>query len=79
MGTLQNMQDHELKALIRELARGADLAVTDERSEIMLPQFKQHLEWLETLQSFRLPLEAQPSMIFQHRPQAPKKKKSRSR
>jgi hypothetical protein len=71
---LKDMSDQELKALIRELARGADLELTDERIDIVLPQFKQQLAWLETLQSFRLPLEAEPSMVFRHRRRASKKK-----
>lgn len=70
----KDLPDQELKALIRELARGADLALTDERVDIVLPQFKQQLAWLETLQSFRLPLEAEPSIVFRHRRRAPKRK-----
>ncbi|MBI2361217.1 MAG: hypothetical protein HYV04_20315 [Deltaproteobacteria bacterium] len=72
---LRDISDQELKEIIRTLARGVDLDLSEERIEVMLPQFKQQLSWLETLKSFRLPLEAEPSIIFQLRPHLPRKKK----
>lgn len=74
---LRDMSDQELKEIIRALARGADILLADERIAVMLPQFKQQLEWLATLQSFRLPLEAEPSIVFQHRRRAPRTRRTR--
>lgn len=72
---LRGVSDQELKDLIRALARGADLELSDERIEVMLPQFKTQMEWWETLKSFRLPMEAEPSIVFQLPHRAPRKKK----
>lgn len=72
---LRGISDQELKELIRALARGADLELSDERIDVVLPQFKTQMEWWERLKSFRLPLEAEPSIVFQLRRRAPRKKK----
>lgn len=72
---LRGLSDQELKEVIRVLARGADLDLSEERIEVMLPQFKQQLEWLDRLKSFRLPIEAEPSIVFRLRPRGSRKKK----
>lgn len=74
---LRGISDQELKEIIRTLARAADLDLSDERIEAVLPQFKSQMEWIETLKSFRLPLEAEPAIVFQPKRRAPKKKGSR--
>lgn len=74
---LRDISDQELKEIIRTLARAADLDLSDERIEKVLPQFKTQMEWIETLKSFRLSLEAEPAVVFQIERRAPKKKSSR--
>lgn len=58
---LRNAPDHELKELMRQLAKVAGLNLTEDRIENDLPQFRVQLGWIETLDSFHVALESEPS------------------
>lgn len=57
--------DKELKEIIRNLAKVADVNLNEERIQLVLPAFKAQLEWVDTLNAFELPTEGEPSSIFQ--------------
>lgn len=61
----KEMSDEELKDVICGLAKVADLSLNEERIEIVLPAFRAQLEWISTLNAFKLPMEAEPLPIFQ--------------
>lgn len=65
---LRNAPDDEIKDLMRQLSKVAGLNLTEERIENDLPQFRVQLGWIETLNSFHLPLESQPSPATHLRP-----------
>ncbi|MFQ5852915.1 MAG: hypothetical protein ACE5JU_20335 [Candidatus Binatia bacterium] len=61
---LKDSSDEELKEIIRNLAKAADLNLSEERIEIVLPQFKTQLGWIDSLKAFKLSVEAEPSHVF---------------
>ncbi len=58
---LRTAPDDEIKNLMRQLSKVAGLNLTEERIENALPQFRVQLSWIDTLNSFHLTLESQPS------------------
>jgi hypothetical protein len=65
---LKDASDQEIKDTIRTLAKAVGLSLSEERIEVVLPQFKANLEYIATVDAFELPLEAEPSTIFQLSP-----------
>ncbi len=63
-GMYKKMSEEELKEIIRRLGKIADLSISEERIQILLPAFRAQLEWISTLNAFELPVEAEPSPIF---------------
>lgn len=61
----KEMSEEELKEIIRGLGKIADLSISEERIQILFPAFRAQLEWISTLNAFKLPMEAEPSSIFQ--------------
>ncbi len=61
----KEMSDEELKEIIRRLCKVADLSLDETRIQMVLPAFKAQLEWVDILAAFDLPMEAEPSLIFQ--------------
>lgn len=63
----KGVSDEELKAAIHHLCKVADLGLDEERIQLVVPAFRAQLEWMDTLNTFELPLEAEPTPIFQLR------------
>jgi len=72
---LSNAPDDELKELMRQLAKVSGLHLTEDRIEHDLPQFRVQLSWMETLDSFHLPLGSEPSPATRLEPRRPEMKK----
>ena len=60
----KEMSDEELKEIIRRLCKVADLSLDETRIQMALPAFKAQLEWVDILDAFELPMEAEPSPTF---------------
>lgn len=63
----KEMADEEIKEIIRDLCKVADLGLDEERIQLVVPAFRAQLEWVDTLNTFELALEAEPTPIFQLR------------